>query len=98
MRWAGTFILAPHLQRTLERMGSEAVVLCLQDTTELDFNGQDIEGLGPLSYEAQRGMYLHATYAVSTCPTVGSATEPDATRPAFRLSRTSPPSPSSHAA
>jgi hypothetical protein len=40
-------------------------VLCLQDTTQLDFNGQDIEGLGPLSYEAQRGMYLHATYAVN---------------------------------
>jgi hypothetical protein len=32
----------------------------------LDFNGQQIEGLGPLSYEAQRGMYLHPTYAVST--------------------------------
>jgi len=34
-------------------------VLCLQDTTELDFNGQDIKGLGSLSYDAQRGMYLH---------------------------------------
>jgi hypothetical protein len=41
------------------------VVLCLQDTTELDFNGQTIKGLGPLSYEAQRGMYLHPTYAVT---------------------------------
>ena len=58
-------ILAPHLASSLRRMGTEAVVLCLQDTTELDFNGQDIDGLGPLSYEAQRGMYLHATYAVS---------------------------------
>ena len=58
-------ILEPHLRRSLQRMSSEAVVLCLQDTTELDFNGQDIAGLGPLSYEAQRGMYLHATYAVS---------------------------------
>jgi hypothetical protein len=38
-------------------------VLCIQDTTGLDFNGQDIAGLGPLSYEAQRGMYLHPTYA-----------------------------------
>jgi len=41
------------------------VVLCLQDTTELNFNGQEIAGLGPLSYEAQRGMYVHPTYAVS---------------------------------
>jgi hypothetical protein len=40
-------------------------VLCLQDTTELDFNGQDAFGSGPLSYEAQRGMYLHPTFAVT---------------------------------
>ena len=42
------------------------VVLCLTDTTELDFNGRATTGLGPLSFEAQRGMYLHPTYAVST--------------------------------
>ena len=58
-------ILAPHLASSLRRMSAEPVVLCLQDTTELDFNGQAIDGLGPLSYEAQRGMYLHATYAVT---------------------------------
>jgi hypothetical protein len=46
-------------------MVEHPVVLCLQDTTELDFNGQGIAGLGPLSYEAQRGLYLHPTYAVS---------------------------------
>jgi hypothetical protein len=32
-------------------MRAHPVVLCLQDTTELDFNGQRIAGLGPLSYE-----------------------------------------------
>ncbi|WP_425476451.1 IS4 family transposase [Cupriavidus sp. BIC8F] len=58
-------ILAPHWQQTRQRMGAEPVVLCLQDTTELDFNGQGAIGLGPLSYEAQRGMYLHPTYAVT---------------------------------
>lgn len=47
------------------------MVLCLQDTTELNFNGQEIEGLGQLSYESQRGMYLHPTYAVT--PTTRSA-------------------------
>jgi hypothetical protein len=41
------------------------VVLCLQDTTELNFNGQQMQGLGPLSYEAQRGLYLHPTYVVT---------------------------------
>lgn len=58
-------ILAPHWQCTQARMAVHPVVLCLQDTTELDFNGQAISGLGPLSYEAQRGMYLHPTYAVT---------------------------------
>jgi len=58
-------ILEPHGQCTRARMAEHPVVLCLQDTTELDFNGQGIAGLGPLSYEAQRGMYLHPTYAVS---------------------------------
>lgn len=58
-------ILAPHRQCTQARMATHPVVLCLQDTTELDFNGQAITGLGPLSYEAQRGMYLHPTYAVT---------------------------------
>jgi hypothetical protein len=40
-------------------------VLCIQDTTELNFNGQEMAGLGPLNYEARRGMYLHPTYAVT---------------------------------
>ena len=63
IEWEG--LLAPHWQSTEARMRAHPVVLCLQDTTELDFNGQGIAGLGPLSYEAQRGMYVHPTYAVS---------------------------------
>ena len=58
-------ILAPHRERTRERMREHLVVLCIQDTTELDFNGQETDGLGPLNYEARRGMYLHPTYAVT---------------------------------
>jgi hypothetical protein len=58
-------VLTPHMTSTHARMRQHRVVLCLQDTTELDFNGQGIEGLGPLSFEAQRGMYLHPTYAVT---------------------------------
>ncbi len=58
-------IMAPHWAQTQQRMGEHPVILCLQDTTELNFNGQQIEGLGPLSYEVQRGMYVHPTYAVT---------------------------------
>jgi hypothetical protein len=59
-------ILEPHREAAIRRMPPHPVVLCLQDTTELDFNGQAIQGLGPLSDEAQRGMSLHPTFAVST--------------------------------
>ena len=48
-------VLAPHRARTEARMAQPPGVLCLQDTTELDFNGQAIDGQGSLSYEAQRG-------------------------------------------
>lgn len=58
-------LLQSHWASSLERMRGHEVVLNIQDTTELDFNGRQSRGLGPLSYEAQRGMYLHPTYAVS---------------------------------
>lgn len=62
--WEG--ILRPHIECSVARMAAHPVVLCIQDTTELNFNGQQASGLGPLSYEAQCGMYVHPTYAVST--------------------------------
>jgi hypothetical protein len=58
-------VLDAHGQATVQRMSAEAVVLCLQDTTELDYQGRAMRGLGPLCYEAQRGLYVHPTYAVS---------------------------------
>jgi hypothetical protein len=44
--WLG--ILEPHRAR----MAGHLMVQCLQDTTERDFNGQAIKGLGPLCYPA----------------------------------------------
>jgi len=47
-------------------MAREARVLCIQDTTELDFTSQPgIAGLGRLTYDRQHGMYVHPTLAVS---------------------------------
>ena len=46
-------MLEAHRQCTTQRMTALPVVLCLTDltdTTELDFNGQTITGLGPLSF------------------------------------------------
>lgn len=58
-------IMEPHIRCTVKRMSAQPVALCLQDTTTLDFNGQDIDGLGPLQYDAQRGLLLHPTYVVT---------------------------------
>ncbi len=47
-------------------MAGQPVVLCIQDTTELDFTAQPgTAGLGRLSYEAQNGLYVHPTLAVT---------------------------------
>jgi hypothetical protein len=59
------FRFRAYSRQTRERIAAQPMVLCLQDTTELDFNGQGAIGLGPLSYEAQRGMYLRPTYAAT---------------------------------
>jgi hypothetical protein len=58
-------IAEPHWAETEKRASANPVVLCLTDNTELDFNGQKAEGLGPLNYEARRGMYMHPTYLVT---------------------------------
>jgi hypothetical protein len=47
-------------------MGSRPGVLCLQDMTELEVNRQRACGPKPLSYEAQRGMHLYPTYAMTS--------------------------------
>ena len=55
-------VLAPHIACTEERLRAYPRVLCLQDTTELDYTKKKgIAGLGPLNYESRWGMYLHPT-------------------------------------
>jgi len=60
-------LLVAHTDQVEQRIivSEEPVILCLQDTTELDFNGQETEGLGRLSYDAQKGMYLHPTLCIT---------------------------------
>lgn len=59
-------MLEVHTARTVERLTGEPVVLCIQDTTELDFTTQPgIAGLGRLSYDVQHGMYVHPTLMVT---------------------------------
>jgi hypothetical protein len=60
-------LMASHFEATEHRIRQQdsRVILCVQDTTELDFNGQQAQGLGRLSYDKQRGMYLHPTLCIT---------------------------------
>ncbi len=63
-------ILAPHRKRTLQRLQSEATVLCIQDTTSLNFTAHgEKEGLGVLGSNQtgawSRGLHLHTTLATT---------------------------------
>jgi len=59
-------LLEPHRECTLARVEDEEVVLCIEDTTELDYTDKsDIDGLGPLNYEDRQGLYLHPMLAVT---------------------------------
>jgi hypothetical protein len=59
-------LLEPHRECTRKRVEGEKTVLCIADTSELDYTSKsDIEGLGPLNYETRRGLYLHPMVAVT---------------------------------
>jgi hypothetical protein len=59
-------ILEPHRVQTVARMAQYERVLCIQDTTELDFTGHpSAQGLGRLNHDYRHGMYCHPTVAVS---------------------------------
>lgn len=56
-------ILEPHRLATIRRMAQHPVTLVVQDTTELDLTGIEIQGDGPLSYEYRTGFLDHSLVA-----------------------------------
>ena len=63
-------ILAPHQQRTIQRMKAHKVVLCIQDGSDLNFSGlDDCEGLGVIGTNqtgvSSEGLHLHSMLAVT---------------------------------
>lgn len=59
-------ILSPHIEKTIERMSNCDIVLCLQDTTDIDFSKREpIKGLGRLRGENDQGFLMHTTLAVT---------------------------------
>lgn len=60
-------ILAAHREATLERMKGQAMVLAVQDTTELSLTHHPAtRGLGPIGRPPAQGLLVHSTLAVST--------------------------------
>ena len=62
-------ILAPHQQRTVQRMMGYPTVLCIQDGSDLNFSSlDDCEGLGPMSSNQKvdyEGLHLHSMLAIT---------------------------------
>lgn len=58
-------VLAPHRQATLERIRAQAVVLVLQDTTEIELNRSPAGGFGKLTYDNRTGLMDHTRLAVT---------------------------------
>jgi hypothetical protein len=60
-------VLAPHIACTEQRLRAHSRVLCIEETTELDYTKRkaSMAGLGVLNYETRWGIYLHPTLAVT---------------------------------
>lgn len=59
-------LFAVHREKTCERIKNEAVVLAIQDTTTMNYNGHDsCQGLGSVGAEKLKGIFLHHTLAVT---------------------------------
>jgi hypothetical protein len=60
-------VLLAHEKATVIRIRQQAIVLCLEDTTELDYSSKkETKGLGPLTHkDTRQGLLLHPTLAVT---------------------------------
>lgn len=58
-------VLAPHHERTVQRIAEHPIVLLVQDTTELDFTRPEVQmtGAGALDGSSRRGAFLHPLVA-----------------------------------
>ena len=63
-------ILAPHRERTVQRMKAQQTVLCIEDGSDLNYNSlAHCEGLGVIGSNQtgtqSRGLHLHSTFVVT---------------------------------
>lgn len=58
-------IRTAHCRAIKQQLADQAVVLAVQDTTDLTWHTQAIRGLGPLEGPHGRGLFVHSTLAVT---------------------------------
>lgn len=58
-------LLAPHFALTADRCREHPVVLVAQDTTDLDYSGHVMEGVGHLYNPKNQGVLVHSALALS---------------------------------
>lgn len=58
-------VISPHISATLKRVCEQKVVICVQDTTEIDVTRpqQQVQDTGPLDGSTRHGGFLHALQA-----------------------------------
>ncbi|MDQ6999126.1 MAG: IS4 family transposase [Mariprofundus sp.] len=64
-------ILAPHRERTIQRMRNQETILSIQDGTDLNFNSlAQCEGLGVIGKNqtdtSSKGLHMHSSFVVTT--------------------------------
>ena len=61
-------ILKPHKDETLKRLQDHSIILCIQDTTIVDYSyrTQKVYGLGKLREDQEQGFLMHPTIAFSS--------------------------------
>lgn len=59
-------LISPHRTATIKRIQGEKTILCINDTSSIDFTGKDsIVGLGTLESDHTQGLFIHPTIAVT---------------------------------
>lgn len=57
-------IQSTHRARVREQSQSRPLILAVQDTSELDFTGRTVQGLGPIGNGVGQGLLQHSTLAI----------------------------------
>jgi len=61
-------LMQPHWEQTRQQASEAEVVIIIQDTTDLDYTGREVAGLGPIGDGRGEGFRLHSALAIQPVP------------------------------